>query len=67
MLGFKMVLIYFTYVDQLGVVTLSQVVQDRWIVQECQVGHVLRFLILGRVHLVHLVLLEVFALQKYDQ
>lgn len=50
------------YVDELGVVTLLQVVEDRSIVEVGQIGHVLAFLVLGRVHLLELVLLEVLGL-----
>lgn len=52
------------YVDELGVVTLLQVVEDRSIVEVGQIGHVLGFLILGRVHLLQLVLLEVLGLSS---
>jgi len=55
---------YFTHVDKLGVITLSQVVQYRRIVQEGQVGHVLCLLVLWRIHLVDLILLESFALRE---
>lgn len=50
------------YVDELGVVTLLQVVEDRSIVEVGQIRHVLAFLILRRVHLLQLVLLEVLGL-----
>lgn len=50
------------YVDELGVVTLLQVVEDRSIVEVGQIRHVLAFLVLGRVHLLQLVLLEVLGL-----
>lgn len=52
-----------TYVDQLVVVSLFQVVQYRGVVQVGQVGHVLGLLILGRVHLAHLLLLKIFHLE----
>lgn len=52
------------YVDELGVVTLLQVVEDRSIVEVGQIGHILGFLILGRVHLLQLVLLEVPGLSS---
>lgn len=48
-----------SYVDELVVVTLFQIVQDRRIVEVCQVGHVLSLLILGRVHLLEQVFLHV--------
>ena len=50
------------YVNELGVVTLFQVVQDRRVVEVRQVGHILGLLILGRVDLRQLVLLEVLVL-----
>jgi len=52
------------YVDELGVVTLLQVVKDRSIVEVGQIRHVLAFLVLGRVHLLQLVLLEVLGLRS---
>lgn len=52
------------YVDELGVVTLLQVVENRSIVEVGQIGHVLGFLILGRVHLLQLILLEVLGLSS---
>lgn len=51
-----------SYVDELVVVTLLEIVKDGGVVEVGQVGHVLGFLILGRVHLLQLVLLEVLAL-----
>jgi len=53
-----------SYIDELGVVTLLQVVEDRSIVEVSQIGHVLAFLILGRIHLLQLVLLEVLGLSS---
>lgn len=53
-----------SYVDELGVVTLLQVVEDRSIVEVGQIGHVFGFLILGRVHLLQLILLEVLGLSS---
>jgi len=47
-----------TYVDELSVVTLLEIVQDRGVVKVCQVGHILSLLILGRVHLLQQVLLQ---------
>jgi len=52
------------YIDELGVVTLLQVVKDRSIVEIGQIGHVFGFLILGRVHLLQLVLLEILGLSS---
>ena len=49
-------------VDQLDEVALLQVVEHRSVVEVGQVGHVLAFLVLGRVHLGHLLLLEVLLL-----
>lgn len=51
-----------TYVDQLMIVSLLEVIQDGRVIQVCQVGHVLAFLVLGRVHLPYQVLLEVLGL-----
>lgn len=51
-----------TYVNKLMVVTLLQVIQHRGVVQVCQVGHILAFLVLGRVHLSHKIFLEIFGL-----
>lgn len=56
-----------TYVDQLVVVSLFQVVQYRGVVQVGQVRHVLGFLILGRVHLAHLFLLKIFHLRSFGR
>lgn len=55
------------YVDEFGVVTLLQVVEDRSIVEVSQIGHVFGFLILGRVHLLQLVLLEVLGLSSIPE
>ena len=55
-----------SYVDQLMVVTLLQVVEDWRIVQVGQVGHILSLLILGRVHLLQCILLEVLGL-NYEE
>lgn len=52
------------YVDELGVVTLLQVVEDRSIVEIGQIGHVFGFLILGRIHLLQLILLEIPGLSS---
>lgn len=56
-----------TYVDQLVVISLPQVVQNGRLVEVGQVGHVLDFFILGRVHLVHLVFLQGFFLNHGQQ
>jgi len=56
-----------TYVDQLMVISLPQVVQDGRLVEVGQVGHVLDFLVFGRVHLVHLVFLQGFFLNDGQQ
>ena len=45
-----------TYVDHHGVVSLAEVVEDGGLVEECQVGHVLGLLVLGRVDLLALLL-----------
>ena len=51
-----------TYVDQLSVVTLLQVMQHRGIVKVCQVGHILGFLVFRGIDLGQLVFLEVLGL-----
>jgi len=51
-------------VDELGFVTDLQVVEDRGIIQESQIGHVLAFLKLGRVDLANLSRWKDFFLQK---
>lgn len=52
-----------TYVDELMVVSLLQVMQYGGVVQVCQVGHILAFLVLGGVDLGDEVLLEILALR----
>ena len=51
-------------VDELGLVTDLQVVEDRGIIEEGQVGHVFALLELGRVDLPNLSRLEHFFLKK---
>jgi hypothetical protein len=51
-----------TYVNELNVVSLLEVMQDRSVIKICQVGHVLAFFILGGVYLRNLILLEVLVL-----
>lgn len=51
-----------TYVDQLGTITLAQVMQDRGIVKIGQVRHILAFLVFGRVDLADQILLEILGL-----
>jgi len=46
-----------TYVDQLVVVSLSQVMEHRGIVKVCQVGHILGFFVFRRVHLLEQIFL----------
>ena len=55
-----------TGVDKLGLVAHLQVVEDRGIVEESQVGHVLAFLKLGRVDLANLGRRKDFFLEKND-
>ena len=45
------VAVLLTYVDEAGVVTLAQVVENAGLVEVGQPRHVLKFLKLGRVHL----------------
>lgn len=56
-----------TYIDELMVISLFQVIQNRRVVQIRQVGHVLAFFVLGRVHLAHLVLFEIFHLTYHTE
>lgn len=53
-----------TYVDEPGVVSLSEIVEDGGVVEESEVGHVLAFLVLGRIHLGNQVLLERLVLKS---
>jgi hypothetical protein len=53
-----------TGVDELGLVSGFQVVKDGGVVEEGQVGHVLTFLKLGRIHLTDLGRREDFFLEK---
>lgn len=52
-----------TYIDELMIISLLQIVEYGGIVEVCQVGHILGLLVLGRVHLGHLLLLEGFLLR----
>lgn len=56
-----------TYVDQFVIVSLLKVIEDGSVVEVGQVGHVLVFLVLGRVHLSHFILLEVLGLDYRDK
>lgn len=47
-----------TYIDQFGIVALTQVVQHGGVVQIRQVGHVFHFLKLGRIDRMTLLFLE---------
>ena len=47
-----------TYVDEAREVSLLDVVKDRSLVEAGQVSHVLLFVVLGRVHLLHVVLAD---------
>ena len=53
-------------VDEPGDVTTLQVVQDRGVVEVCQVRHVLAFLELGGVNLANQVLLEVLGFTGWN-
>lgn len=55
---------FLTYVDQLMIVSLLKVIQDRRVIEVGQVGHVLSFLVLGGVDLAHQIFLEVFDLRN---
>ena len=46
------------YIDELGLVSGPEVVQDGGLVEVGQVGHVLALLKLGRVHLLYLIPFE---------
>ena len=50
-------------VDKLSLVTDLQVVEDRGIIEICQVSHVLTLLKLGRVDLTNIFILEDFFLE----
>lgn len=52
-----------TYIDELMIISLLQIVQYGGVVEVCQVGHILGLLVLGGVHLRHLFLLERFLLR----
>lgn len=54
-----------TYVDELVVVTLLQVMQYGGIVKICQVGHILSFLVFRGIDLCQLIFLEIFRLVFY--
>jgi len=47
-----------TYVDEFSNVTLAQIVQNRCVIEVCQVGHVLSLLVFRRVKLLQEVLLD---------
>lgn len=51
-----------TYIDELVVISLPQVMEHRGIVKVCQVRHILSFFVFRRVHLLELIFLEVFRL-----
>jgi len=53
-------------VNELNVVSLLEVMQDRSIIKVCQAGHILAFLILGGVDLRNLFFLEVFILASWQ-
>ena len=53
-----------TYVDETTAVARSQIVQDGRLVQVGQVGHVLHFLELWRVHLLNRIFLHCLLLQE---
>jgi hypothetical protein len=48
--------LYGTYIDEPRVVSLLDVVEDGGLVEAGEVGHVLLLVILGRVHLLHVIL-----------
>lgn len=51
-----------TYVNKFMVISLLQVIQNRSVVEVCQVGHILAFLVLRWVDLSNKIFLEVFRL-----
>jgi hypothetical protein len=53
-----------SYVDEFGLVSGLEVPQDRRLVEEREVGHVLAFLKLGRIHLSDLLGLEGLFLRR---
>lgn len=56
-----------TYIDELVVVSLPQVMEHRGIVKVCQVRHILSFFVFRWVHLLELIFLEVFCLLLFVQ
>lgn len=56
-----------TYIDELVVVSLPQVMEHRGIVEVCQVRHILSFFVFRWVHLLELIFLEVFRLLSGNQ
>lgn len=56
-----------TYVDEAVEVSCPEIVQHRGFVQVGHVGHVVAHLELGRVHLLHMILLEGLNLQRQGQ
>lgn len=56
-----------TYIDELVVVSLPQVMEHRGIVEVCQVRHILSFFVFRWVHLLEHIFLEVFRLLSGNQ
>lgn len=56
-----------TYIDELVVVSLPQVMEHRGIVKVCQVRHILSFFVFRWVHLLERIFLEVFRLLSVYQ
>lgn len=53
-----------TYVDQLGVVSLPQVMQNRSVVKIGQVGHIFGFLVFWRIDLLEEIFLQITGLHR---
>lgn len=59
--------VYFAYVNELIVISLPEIMQDGAFIQESQVGHVLRHLILWRIDLLDQIFLPLFFLDNYNK
>jgi len=55
-----------TYINQLAVIALSQIMKDASFVQVCEVGHVFNLLELRWIHLANQILLQRLILLTYS-
>lgn len=53
-----------TYVDKFMVISLFKIVQDGGVIEICQVGHILTFLVFRWIYLSNLFFLEGFLLYE---